>query len=80
MIGCMMETGIGIAAAAHVAASARNIVHADLDSDLLLEDHIVLKGGAPAENSVRQLGTGPGLGIAEVDSCALGAPVSSCPR
>lgn len=72
MVGCMSESEIGIAAGAHLAAATRNIQYADLDSDLLLEDKLVKKGGTEIHDSVRTFPNKPGLGLAEIDSEMLG--------
>ncbi len=74
MIGCMGESEIGIAAGAHLAAAARNIQYADLDSDLLLEDKLVKKGGTKIKNSMRMFPKQNGLGIKELDEKLLGKP------
>jgi L-Ala-D/L-Glu epimerase / N-acetyl-D-glutamate racemase len=75
MIGCMGETRLSITAAVHVAASVENIIYADLDSDLLLRNRFVRRGGAEIEGSIRKLGNDPGLGITELDLDILGDPV-----
>ena len=76
MIGCMGESEIGIAAGAHLAAAVKNIQYADLDSDLLLRDKLVEKGGVKIKESMR---TFPrrvnGLGITRVDAELLGKPL-----
>jgi o-succinylbenzoate synthase len=74
MIGCMSESEIGIAASAHLAAAVKNIQYADLDSDLLLRDKLVKKGGIRIKNSVRTLPKGCGLGIEKIDTKLLGKP------
>jgi L-alanine-DL-glutamate epimerase-like enolase superfamily enzyme len=74
MIGCMSESEIGIAAAAHLAAGVKNIQHADLDSDLLLRDRIVEKGGIRIKNSARTFTKGCGLGLEKIDTRLLGKP------
>jgi L-alanine-DL-glutamate epimerase-like enolase superfamily enzyme len=75
MIGCMSESEIGIAAAAHLAAGIKNIQYADLDSDLLLKDKLVKKGGASVKNSARTFSKICGLGVEEIDAELLGKPV-----
>jgi o-succinylbenzoate synthase len=75
MIGCMGESGIGITAAAHLAAAVKNIQHADLDSDVMLVDKLVKKGGTRVKNSMRTFSKGAGLGIVEVDEDLLGKPL-----
>jgi len=74
MIGCMSESEIGIAAAAHLAAAVKNIQYADLDSDLLLKDRLVEKGGIRIKNSARTFPKGCGLGIEKIDTKLLGKP------
>jgi len=74
MIGCMGESGIGIAAGAHLAAEVKNIQYADLDSDLLLKDKLVKKGGTEVKNSMRIFPSEYGLGITELNQELLGKP------
>jgi len=74
MIGCMGESEIGIAAATHLAAAVKNIRYADLDSDLLLGDKLVKKGGTEIKNSMRTFPKRFGLGIEEIDCNLLGKP------
>jgi o-succinylbenzoate synthase len=75
MIGCMGESQLGIAAAAHLAAAVKNIQYADLDSDLLLRDKLVKKGGTRVEGSKRTFARTHGLGIEEIDDGLLGKSV-----
>jgi len=72
MIGCMGESEIGIAAGAHLAAAVQNIKYADLDSDLLLKDRLVKKGGIEVKKSLRIFSKQHGLGITEIDNKLLG--------
>ena len=74
MIGCMGESEIGIAAGAHLAAAVKNIQYADLDSDLLLKDKLVKKGGTKVRNSMRIFPKQYGLGTKELDQKLLGKP------
>jgi len=74
MIGCMGESEIGISAGAHLAAAVKNIQYADLDSDLLLKDKLVKKGGTKVKNSMRTFPKQYGLGIKELDQKLLGKP------
>ncbi|MEM3622961.1 MAG: dipeptide epimerase [Candidatus Bathyarchaeia archaeon] len=74
MIGCMGESEIGIAAGAHLAAAVKNIQYADLDSDILLKDKLVKKGGTKIKNSMRTFPKQNGLGIKEIDEKLLGKP------
>jgi o-succinylbenzoate synthase len=75
MIGCMGESEIGIAAATHLAAAVKNIQYADLDSDLLLKDKLVKKGGTEIRDSIRTFPRQSGLGIEEIDHELLGKPM-----
>lgn len=75
MIGCMSESELGIAAGVHLAAAVRNIEYADLDSDLLLKDEIVKKGGCQIKDSLRIMSKEPGLGVKEIDQKLLGRPL-----
>jgi L-alanine-DL-glutamate epimerase-like enolase superfamily enzyme len=75
MIGCMSESEIGISAAAHLAAGIKNIQYADLDSDLLLKDRVVRKGGVSIKDSARTFPKSCGLGIEQVDEELLGKPL-----
>lgn len=62
MIGCMIESKIGIAAAAHFAGGKLNITRADLDAvDLIAEEPIV--GGVELKGNKLILSDEPGLGI-----------------
>ena len=74
MIGCMGESGIGIAAGTHLAAAVKNIQYADLDSDLLLKNNLVKEGGTKVEDSMRVFPKQDGLGIKELNQQILGKP------
>jgi len=74
MIGCMSESAIGIAAGVHLAAAVKNIQYADLDSDILINDKLVLQGRAELRNSRRIPSQSPGLGIIKLDDEILGKP------
>jgi o-succinylbenzoate synthase len=74
MIGCMGESGIGIAAGAHLAAAVKNIQFADLDSDILLKDKLVKRGGTRVKDSMHVFPKESGLGISELDEEFLGEP------
>ncbi len=67
MVGCMMEGGVSIAAAVHLAAGVKNIVTTDLDSDLSLVRDVVVEGGSPCMNGRRRPPEGPGLGNLRLD-------------
>ncbi len=58
MLGCMVESSLGITAMAHLAPLAH---YADLDGAALLEDDPFV--GATIENGVIRLPSGPGLGV-----------------
>jgi len=75
MIGCMGESTVGITAGVQLAAAIKNIQYADLDSDILIRDKLVLEGGAKLEGSKRLPPEKPGLGITGVDENLLGSPV-----
>jgi L-alanine-DL-glutamate epimerase-like enolase superfamily enzyme len=61
MVGCMLETRLGLTAAAHLVASQKNIVFADLDGN---SEHKVdpVVGGIKVEKGVIYLPEAPGLG------------------
>jgi L-alanine-DL-glutamate epimerase-like enolase superfamily enzyme len=59
MLGCMIESGLGIAAGAHVASL---MDHVDLDGNLLLADDPW--PGVDFVDGVQLPSTGPGLGVA----------------
>ncbi|MGG0670899.1 dipeptide epimerase [Lederbergia citrisecunda] len=62
MVGSMIETKLGITAAAHLAASQPNITRFDFDAPLMLAEDIVA-GGIVYEGRVIRLPEGPGLGL-----------------
>lgn len=74
MIGCMGESGIGIAAGAHLAAAVKNIQYADLDSDLFQKEALVKEGGTKVKNSMRIFPKLHGLGIEVLNEQLLGKP------
>jgi L-Ala-D/L-Glu epimerase len=59
MLGCMIESGLGIAAGAHVASL---MDHVDLDGNLLLAEDPW--PGLAFEDGVQVPADGPGLGVA----------------
>lgn len=61
MLGCMLETKLGIAAAAHLVASQKNIVEADLDSFRHYDTGP--SGGFTVEDGVIIMTDKPGLGV-----------------
>ena len=75
MIGCMGESTLGITAGVQLAAAVKNIKYTDLDSDILIRDKLVLKGGAKLEASRRIPPEKPGLGVSKLDEEILGEPV-----
>jgi len=75
MIGCMGESTVGITAGVHLATALKNIRYADLDSDILIADKLVLKGGAKLQASKRVPSTAPGLGITQLSEKLLGNPL-----
>ena len=63
MFGCMDESRVSMAAAAHLALGLHNVVYADLDGHIdLLED--VAAGGINLEDGLVRVGEAPGLGLA----------------
>ncbi len=75
MAGCMAESSIGITAAVHAASALSNIKYADLDSDILLKDKLVLEGGAKLKSSKRIAPSEPGLGINRLNESFLCKPI-----
>ena len=65
MVGCMMESRLGLTATAHLASARRNITFYDLDTALLLSDDPII-GGIEYDGDEVTLPEGPGLG-ADVD-------------
>lgn len=66
MMGCMLESKIGITAAASFAGGKRNITKADLDTvNLLAEDPVI--GGAQFKKDLVILCHKPGLGIEDIE-------------
>jgi o-succinylbenzoate synthase len=65
MMGCMLESKVGITAAASLAAGKRIVSRADLDAAVLLaEDPVV--GGVSFDKNQLILSDAPGLGITEI--------------
>ncbi|MER2089481.1 MAG: dipeptide epimerase [Sporosarcina sp.] len=62
MVGSMIETKLGITAAAHFAASQTNVTRFDLDAPLMLAEDIV-PGGIVYEGRTIRLPETPGLGL-----------------
>ncbi len=69
MVGCMLESGIALSAAAHVVASQANIVYADLDGNA---EHTVnpVIDGFTVKAGVLTLNEKPGLGC-DIDPAFL---------
>jgi L-alanine-DL-glutamate epimerase-like enolase superfamily enzyme len=70
MLGCMLETRLGLTAAAHLAAARPNIRYLDLDSHLQLKQDPIV-GGGRWDGGTITLPDDPGIGAA-VDSAFLG--------
>ncbi|WP_087973615.1 mandelate racemase/muconate lactonizing enzyme family protein [Oceanobacillus rekensis] len=66
MVGSMIETKIGITAAAHFAASQPNVTRYDFDAPLMLKGDIA-NGGITYHGSTIELGNEPGLGIKSIN-------------
>ncbi|MGJ9458180.1 dipeptide epimerase [Oceanobacillus sp. CF4.6] len=66
MVGSMIETKIGITAAAHFAASQPNITRYDFDAPLMLIGDMA-NGGITYNGSRIELGKDPGLGIKTIN-------------
>jgi len=69
MVGCMLESKIALTAGAHVVASQKNIIYADLDGNA---DHVIdpIVGGMTVKGGVLSLPETPGLGV-DVDPSFL---------
>ncbi|KHE67955.1 mandelate racemase/muconate lactonizing enzyme family protein [Halobacillus sp. BBL2006] len=65
MVGSMIETKLGITAAAHLAASQKNITKVDFDAPLMLTKDPV-EGGVAYQQAMMTLSDSPGLGIRNV--------------
>lgn len=70
MVGCMLETWIGVTAGAHLAASQPNITLADLDSHMKLNKTDIITGGFEQCGSRITLTEKSGLGV-DVDWTAF---------
>ncbi|MFJ7828050.1 dipeptide epimerase [Psychrobacillus sp. NPDC096623] len=66
MVGSMIETKLGITAAAHFAASKANIRYFDFDAPLMLANDLIV-GGVIYKKSNMTFSNEPGLGIAHVN-------------
>ncbi len=65
MVGCMIESRIGIAAAAHFACGQSGIIAADLDAIDLMEEEAI-EGGVRLDGTRLHLSSDAGLGIREI--------------
>ena len=70
MVGCMMETRLGLTAGAHVMASQRNIVYADLDAYTIHTVDPVVGGMMVSSSGEVTLPEVPGLGV-DIDPAFL---------
>lgn len=67
MIGCMLESSIGVAAAAHIAAAKSTVItKVDLDTPSLGE-YDPVESGVKFNNSEIRITDAPGLGITAID-------------
>lgn len=62
MLGCMIETGISISAAAHLKAAQKNITVGDTDAAVLIDEPRII-GGYTYNRSQITLTDKPGLGV-----------------
>ncbi|MFT8870695.1 MAG: dipeptide epimerase [Sporolactobacillus sp.] len=65
MVGCMVESGVSVSAACHVAAACTNVTRCDLDTPLMFAADPV-SGGARYNGKDICLPSSPGLGINSV--------------
>lgn len=65
MVGCMMESKVGITAAASFSAAKKNVTKYDLDTVLLMAQDPIIGGAGFCGNSIL-LSDAAGLGISEV--------------
>ena len=74
MIGCMLESGLGIAVAAHLAGGCGAFAHVDLDSHRLLSPVHGLAGGFTVNGDTLEVGDslppGGGWGVTRVEETA----------
>lgn len=69
MLGCMNETSLALTAAAHVIASQKNLIYADLDSFLFSVSNPIIDG-MEIKRGIVYLPTTPGLGL-DIDPAFL---------
>lgn len=62
MVGCMDESRVSMAAAAHFALAMNNVVFADLDGHIDIIDDVAT-GGILIEEGLVRIGSGAGLGL-----------------
>ncbi|WP_100009911.1 dipeptide epimerase [Lentibacillus sediminis] len=67
MVGSMIETKIGITAAAHFAASQPNVTRYDFDAPLMLTGDLAAGGGIIYKDNVIHVPDEAGLGIRSID-------------
>ena len=72
MVGSMIESKIGITAAAHFAASQPNIKYFDFDAPLMLAGDLIT-GGITYKDRLITFGSGKGLGIEGLNEEFLGS-------
>ncbi|MBX0356664.1 dipeptide epimerase [Halobacillus sp. Nhm2S1] len=65
MVGSMIETKLGITAAAHFAASQNNVTRVDFDAPLMLTEDPI-EGGIQYEKALLTFPEGSGMGLANV--------------
>ena len=66
MYGCMLETRLGITAAASAAYASQNLAYVDLDAPLLLQTDPI-RGGVEYKGAMLRLPVEPGLGVDGVE-------------
>ena len=74
MVGCMVETKVGITAACHFATSQPIVRFADLDSHTTLKRDFVM-GGVEITGSKERIGEGYGLAVEISESDLENRPV-----
>ncbi|WP_461205900.1 dipeptide epimerase [Clostridium sp. DL1XJH146] len=67
MMGCMVESKIGLSAAASLAFAKKNITKTDLDM-LMIYEKDTIKGGVTIKDNMILANDAPGLGILEVEN------------
>lgn len=71
MIGCMLESSIGVAAAAHIAAAKSSVItKVDLDTPSLGE-YDPVHSGVKFDNAEISITDAPGLGITQIDNLKM---------